>query len=29
VLARLEVFFQGLVPDASANAFGLIVTKAG
>ncbi len=28
-LAGLEVYFQGLVPDASANAFGLILTNAG
>jgi len=28
-LAGLELYFQGLVPDAAANAFGLILTNAG
>jgi hypothetical protein len=28
-LAGFELYFQGLVPDAAANAFGLVLTNAG
>ena len=28
-LAGFGLYFQGLVPDAAANAFGLVLTNAG